>query len=54
MSAVGLMHAPKLGFLQDYTFTLGYLITGILLYVFNLILKDDKDLDKKAPIDMAE
>lgn len=54
MSAVGLMHAPKLGFLQDYTFTLGYLIMGILLYVFNLILKDDKDLDKKAPIDMAE
>ncbi|NLX61159.1 MAG: NCS2 family permease [Tissierellia bacterium] len=54
LSAVGLMHAPQLGFLQDYTFTLGYVIMAILIYAYGVVFKDKGDSDKKAPIDMAE
>ncbi|SDY73806.1 putative MFS transporter, AGZA family, xanthine/uracil permease [Proteiniborus ethanoligenes] len=54
MSAVGLMHAPKLGFLQDYTFALGYLIMGIMLYIFNVTMKDKVDLDDNVSMDMVD
>lgn len=54
MSAVGLMHAPQLGLLQDYTFTLGYLIMGILLYISNFRMKDKVDSDDNIPIDMVD
>lgn len=51
MSAIGLMHAPKLGLLQDYTFALGYLIMGIMFYIFKVTLKDKVDLDDNVSME---
>lgn len=43
LSAIGLMHAPKLSLLHDYRYFLGYLVMGIGFLVLNATAKDQED-----------
>lgn len=54
LAAVGLIHAPKLALLYDYKFTLGYLIMGIILWIFNLALKNIEDGDEALKNQMID
>lgn len=43
LSAIGLIHAPKLAILYNYKSALVYLIMGIILWGFSITLKDVED-----------
>ncbi|MBU5675145.1 NCS2 family permease [Alkaliphilus sp. MSJ-5] len=54
LSAVGLIHAPKLSLFFDYKYALAYLIIGIAFIVLNITLKDSEDesqLQKNLMVD---
>lgn len=54
MSAVGIMHAPKLMFFHDYNYVVGYLIMGIAFAVFYVTLKDKVEIDENATLEMVD
>ncbi len=54
LSAVGLIHAPKLSLFFDYKYALAYLIISIAFIVLNITLKDSEDesqLQKNLMVD---
>lgn len=54
LSAVGLIHAPKLSLFFDYKYALAYLIIGIAFIILNITLKDSEDesqLQKNLMVD---
>ncbi|QUH18602.1 NCS2 family permease [Alkaliphilus sp. B6464] len=54
LSAIGLIHAPKLSLFFDYKYALAYLIIGIAFIILNVTLKDSEDesqLQKNLMVD---
>ena len=58
LSAFGFMHAPKLSFLFNYEYALGYLIMGIMFMGFQVLFKDklikDGKLEEEVKIELAD
>ncbi|KAB3533502.1 NCS2 family permease [Alkaliphilus pronyensis] len=53
LAATGFMHAPKLSFLYDYQYALGYLVMGAMFIIFNYAFKDKLEREGKLEEDVV-